>query len=176
VAAATYLIAIGSNRWHARHRAPADVVRAAAQVVGLTTLSDVVSSAALGPSRRRYANAVGVVVSDLAPLAMLAHLKTVERAFGRRGGRRWGARVLDLDIVAWSGGRWATRTLTIPHPAWSQRAFVAVPLAQVAPRWRDPLTGIGARHAIARLRARGAGVRLPRHRKHVQHRGGTGHG
>ena len=41
----------------------------------------------------------------LDPPAMLAALKAIERDFGRRAGRRWGARVLDLDIVAWSGGR-----------------------------------------------------------------------
>ena len=70
-----------------------------------------------------------LVASDLSPPDMLAELKGIERDFGRRGGRRWGARVLDLDIVAWSGGRWRGHGLTIPHPRLAQRDFVLGPLA-----------------------------------------------
>jgi 2-amino-4-hydroxy-6-hydroxymethyldihydropteridine diphosphokinase len=81
---------------------------------------------------------------------MLAALKAIERAMGRRGGRRWGARVIDLDIVLWSGGRWRTRTLVVPHPAFRARAFVLRPAAAIAPRWRDPVTG----RTLAQLAAR----------------------
>ena len=51
----------------------------------------------------------------------------MERAFGRRPGKRWGARVLDLDLLAWDGGHWSDRRLTIPHPALEQRAFMLFP-------------------------------------------------
>jgi 2-amino-4-hydroxy-6-hydroxymethyldihydropteridine diphosphokinase len=67
---------------------------------------------------------------------MLRALKHIERDFGRRAGRRWGARVLDLDIALWSGGKWRSRQLTIPHPQLARRSFVLQPLAAVAPRWR----------------------------------------
>jgi 2-amino-4-hydroxy-6-hydroxymethyldihydropteridine diphosphokinase len=84
---------------------------------------------------------------------MLQRLKDIERDFGRRGGRRWGARVLDLDIVAWSGGKWRSSGLTIPHPAASTRSFVIGPLATIAPAWR--LEGpIAARHLAHRLARR----------------------
>jgi 2-amino-4-hydroxy-6-hydroxymethyldihydropteridine diphosphokinase len=63
---------------------------------------------------RRYANGAVLVRSDLGPVAMLALLKSIERAFGRRGGKRWGSRVLDLDIVLWSGGEWRSRPLRAP--------------------------------------------------------------
>ena len=72
---------------------------------------------------------------------MLAHLKVIERRFGRRRGRRWGARVIDLDIILWSGGAWSSPGLVVPHPAFRDRAFVLGPAATLAPGWRDPVTG-----------------------------------
>ncbi len=86
--------------------------------------------------------------------ALLALLKRIERAFGRRpGGRRWRARVLDLDLVLWSGGPYAAPGLTIPHPLFRERAFVLAPALAVAPAWRDPLTGATVRQLHARLTA-----------------------
>lgn len=82
---------------------------------------------------------------------MLKTLKRLERAHGRRPSRRWGDRVLDLDIVAWSGGIWASSALVIPHPAFRNRRFVLAPLCDIAPRWRDPVTLLTVRHLLARL-------------------------
>ena len=98
--------------------------------------------------------------TDLAPRPLLAALKAIEHAFGRRGrGRRWGARVLDLDIVLWSGGSFAAPGLTIPHPLYRTRDFVLTPAATIAPEWRDPATG----RTVRQLRARLTGPRpLPR--------------
>uniref|UniRef100_UPI0015771B8A 2-amino-4-hydroxy-6- hydroxymethyldihydropteridine diphosphokinase n=1 Tax=Sphingomonas bacterium TaxID=1895847 RepID=UPI0015771B8A len=76
------------------------------------------------------------------------------RAFGRRRGRRWGARVLDLDIVLWSGGSWRSPGLTIPHPAFRDRRFVLDPMVALAPRWRDPVTGLTIRQLAAQLTRR----------------------
>jgi 2-amino-4-hydroxy-6-hydroxymethyldihydropteridine diphosphokinase len=83
---------------------------------------------------------------------MLAWCKRLEREAGRRRGRRWGARVLDLDLLLWSGGRWRSPGLTVPHPAFRDRAFVLEPLARVAPGWRDPVSGRSVRQLAARLR------------------------
>ena len=105
----------------------------------------------LGPGKRRYANAVALIETDLDPPALLAHLKAIEHAHGRRPGRRWGDRPLDLDIIGWSGGIWASRTLSIPHPAFRQRRFVLAPLVEIAPGWRDPVTNLTARQLLARL-------------------------
>jgi 2-amino-4-hydroxy-6-hydroxymethyldihydropteridine diphosphokinase len=93
-----------------------------------------------------------LVASALEPEAMLALLKRIERAFGRRwGGQRWGSRVLDLDIVLWSGGCRVARGLVVPHPAFHQRSFVLEPARRIVPRWRDPLTGLTITHLAARL-------------------------
>lgn len=115
-------------------------------------VSPVIESAPLGPSRRRYANAVAVIETMRAPPPVLLQLfKGIEQAFGRRRGQRWGARALDLDIVLWSGGVWATPELTIPHPQFRARDFVLGPARQIAPDWRDPLTGLTVAQLHTRL-------------------------
>jgi 2-amino-4-hydroxy-6-hydroxymethyldihydropteridine diphosphokinase len=140
------LIALGGN--HAKSRAAI-----AALIKQRTTIaaSSIHATDPIGPGRRRYANAVVLIETDLDPPALLAQLKAIERAHGRRAGRRWGDRPLDLDIIGWSGGIWASRTLRIPHPAFRQRRFVLAPLVEIAPGWRDPVAGRTARQLLARL-------------------------
>lgn len=155
-----YAIAIGSNRPHGRHGRPAGVVAAAIaqldQSFGLFDASPIVLNPAHGGAGRDFANAVTLIESPLGPLAMLAELQSIERAFGRRPGRRWGTRVLDLDILAWSGGAVNARGLTIPHPRLAQRAFAIGPLAMIAPFWRliGPLNARQLAARLARRRAR----------------------
>jgi 2-amino-4-hydroxy-6-hydroxymethyldihydropteridine diphosphokinase len=93
---------------------------------------------------------VALVESDLQPDAMLGALKGVERDFGRRPGRRWGERVLDLDLVAWGNGRYRSRHLVIPHPRLKERDFVLGPLAAIAPGWRID-GALTPRHLASRL-------------------------
>lgn len=147
----TYVIALGSNR-RGRHGAPEAELRAAlAALGGATAMSPILRTAPLGPSKRRFANAVAVIESDEAPPALLARLKAIERAFGRRRGRNWAARVIDLDILLWSQGPWASPGLTIPHRLFRTRRFVLDPLVRIAPGWRDPITGKTIRQLAARL-------------------------
>ncbi|MFL6845507.1 MAG: 2-amino-4-hydroxy-6-hydroxymethyldihydropteridine diphosphokinase [Allosphingosinicella sp.] len=155
MALTSYAIALGSNR-RSRHGSPAATVRAAASAIGAKSLSSVHLTPAFGPAGRSFANAAALVESDLDPPALLARLKQVERDFGRRRGRRWGPRVLDLDIVLWSEGAWATGGLIVPHPEYRNRDFVLAPLAEIAPGWRDPLTGATIRQLRHRLACRGA--------------------
>ena len=118
----------------------------------LKAASPIVASAPLGPSHRRYANAAALVKTRLSPEELLDRLQGIERRFGRRrGGRRWGPRVLDLDIVLWSGGAWSSPHLTVPHVAFRTRRFVLGPVAAIAPRWRDPVSGLSLQQLLARL-------------------------
>ncbi len=163
--AANLLIALGSNRRHGRHGAPAGVVAAAMVALGqagfaVTARSRIRATAAVGPGGRGYANAVVAATSDLEPLDAVAALKRIEAAFGRRGGRRWGARVLDLDLLAAEdtvlpgrlGWQRAERGLIIPHKRLHVRGFVLDPLVEVAPGWRHPVLGATVRQLRARLR------------------------
>ena len=148
----SYAIALGSNR-RSRFGSPAETLRAAADAIGAERLSRIRATAALGPAGRSFANAAAILVSDLDPPALLAALKGIERDFGRRAGKPWGPRVLDLDIVLWSEGAYAAGGLVVPHPAFRARRFVLDPLAEIAPGWRDPLTGASVRQLLARLAA-----------------------
>ena len=67
--------------------------------------------------------------------------------------------MLDLDLVLWSGGCFAAPGLVIPHPLFRNRAFVLAPAVQIAPRWRDPVTGLSVRQLHARLTRPAAGHR-----------------
>lgn len=149
-----YVVALGSNR-RGRHGAPEAELRAAlAAIGGVVKASPIIATAPLGPSRRRFANAAALVESEETPPALLARLKRIERDFGRRRGRRWDVRVIDLDIILWSGGAWATSDLVIPHPQFRRRGFVLQPLSAIVPGWRDPLTGRTVRQ-LAALNGRG---------------------
>ena len=148
-----YAIAIGSNRPHGRHGRPPGVVEAAIARLdldfGLFDASPIILNSAKGGAGRDFANAVALVESPLQPPAMLSALKSLEREFGRRPGKRWGPRVLDLDIALWSGGVWKSRGLTVPHRQLARRSFVLQPLAAIAPNWR--VGALTIRHLAHRL-------------------------
>ena len=121
----------------------------------VTARSPVIATPAMGAAQRRFANAVLMLESEFDPPALLAALKRTEREFGRRPGQRWGDRVLDLDIVLWSGGQWSSGRhsdgLTIPHAAFAQRRFVLDPACAIAPDWRTPPHGLTLAQHQARL-------------------------
>jgi 2-amino-4-hydroxy-6-hydroxymethyldihydropteridine diphosphokinase len=163
MARTSYAIAIGSNRHHGRHGAPPAILAAAAAAlvdagVTIEARSPVIRSAAIGPAGRAFANGALLVSTMLDPPALLGLLKTIERDFGRRRGRRWGPRVIDLDIAMWSGGRWPAGLrqpgpgrLAVPHAELAKRDFVLGPLATIAAAWRHPTSGLRVRHMLARL-------------------------
>jgi 2-amino-4-hydroxy-6-hydroxymethyldihydropteridine diphosphokinase len=146
-----YVIALGSNRCHGRFGSPARIIDAAADHLPIVSRSRTILSQPIGPSQRRYANAVAIIASPRLPPDMLDSLKAIERQFGRRGGQRWGARVLDLDIILWSDGIWSDSKLAIPHRAFRDRGFVLGPLTEIAPQWRDPLSHLSINQLKARL-------------------------
>jgi 2-amino-4-hydroxy-6-hydroxymethyldihydropteridine diphosphokinase len=87
----------------------------------------------IGPPQPRYLNAVAQVGTLLSPRATLQKLQAVEEALGRVRRERWGSREIDLDLLLF-GERTVNETgLVVPHPYLAQRAFVLVPLAEIAP-------------------------------------------
>lgn len=120
--------------------------------IAVVARSRVIASAPLGPSQRRFANGAALVECTLHPRELLTLLKRIEMRFGRRQrGQKWRERVLDLDIVLWSGGCWQDSDLIVPHRLFRERDFVLEPAARIAGGWRDPVTGLTARHLHARL-------------------------
>ena len=151
-----YAIAIGSNRSHGSFGRPTGVVEAAVarleEEFGLFDASPIIMNPAHGGAGRNFANAVALIEANLEPFQMLSRLKALEREFGRRRGRRWGPRVLDLDIALWSGGKFRSRRLRIPHPELQRRGFVLQPLLAIAPQWR--IGALRVRHIAHRLARR----------------------
>ena len=109
-----------------------------------------------GPGQPAYVNAVAGLRTHLAPHPLLDLLQSVERLFGRRRGAKNAPRTLDLDLLAHGDAVLNSRRLTLPHPGLAERAFVLLPLADIAPAWRDPRSGLDVGGLLKRLNGRNA--------------------
>ena len=90
-----------------------------------------------------FVNACIRLATPTAPQVLLPILHEIENEFGRDRSveRRWGPRPLDLDLLAWDDVAIDSPELMLPHPRLFERAFVLAPLAEIAPDWRDPVSG-----------------------------------
>jgi 2-amino-4-hydroxy-6-hydroxymethyldihydropteridine diphosphokinase len=109
-----------------------------------------------------FVNCVIVVATELSPPELLERAQDVERRFGRdrANEQRWGPRTLDIDLIAYDDITRTTPTLTLPHPRALERAFVLMPLAELAPDAR--ILGVRVKDALARLDASGIEKLPPR--------------
>ena len=148
-------VALGSNLDDPR----AQVERAFGALAGLrqTRLvlrSSLYSSTPLGPvAQPDFVNAVAGLLTEIEPDALLAALKDLEARLGRaRPVVRWGPRRIDLDLLVHGTERSDVDALRLPHPGIAERAFVLVPLAEIAPDLDVP--GLGrVRDLLARVDA-----------------------
>lgn len=88
-----------------------------------------------------FLNQVVEVETDLPPLDLLHHIKSLETRMGRQPGARYGPRLIDLDVLLYDDLILDSTELTIPHPRLAERAFVLVPLADLAPQLLHPVSG-----------------------------------
>ncbi|MCI0510087.1 2-amino-4-hydroxy-6-hydroxymethyldihydropteridine diphosphokinase [Chromohalobacter marismortui] len=96
--------------------------------------SSLYASTPVGPQDQPdFINAVARVFTRLSPLALLDQLQALEQRHRRVRQRHWGPRTLDLDLLLYANLEWQTPRLTLPHPAMHERAFVLIPLAELAP-------------------------------------------
>ena len=93
------------------------------------------------PNAPAYLNAVAIVETEHAPRELLAALRGLEAAFGRKRGAPNAPRTLDLDLVAFGRQVIAEPGLAVPHPRAHERRFVMGPLAEIAPDWTHPTRG-----------------------------------
>lgn len=121
---------------------------------------------AMGPTPQPdFVNAVIRCETAHSVTSMMGNLHRIETIFGRIRRERWGPRVIDLDLIDYQGivippqgpqGLAAGAgpiPLTLPHPGVCERAFVLLPLADIAPKWRHPVSGDSVAWLIKRLPA-----------------------
>jgi 2-amino-4-hydroxy-6-hydroxymethyldihydropteridine diphosphokinase len=151
------LIALGGNVGEVRVTFP----RAIAMLCGMTQgallarSSDYLTPPWGDASQAPFINACIAIDTSLDPHALLFTMHKIEKKFGRDRAReaRWGPRTLDLDLLAYDDAVLSKPELTLPHPRLFERAFVLVPLAEIAPD--RPIAGQTPREALAKLSADG---------------------
>jgi 2-amino-4-hydroxy-6-hydroxymethyldihydropteridine diphosphokinase len=92
------------------------------------------------PSEPAYLNAVAELMTELSPERLLWNLQLIETRLGRPRSARRGPRTIDLDLLFYDRLVLRQPGLEVPHPRYTERAFVLVPLAELAPAWTDPRT------------------------------------
>lgn len=88
-----------------------------------------------------FLNMAVEIETALAPLELLNAVKAIEGRIGRRKSAKWGPREIDIDLILWGDTEFSSEQLTLPHQHFRQRAFVLVPMAEIAPDAVDPVTG-----------------------------------
>jgi len=140
------LVALGANLPSPVHGGPVATLTAAlaalsAQGIDVVRRSRWYETAPVPASDQPwYVNGVVAVATDLAPAPLLTQLHAVEAAFGRVRNVVNGPRIIDLDLLAY-GDRIERGWPVLPHPRLQERAFVLLPLRDIAPDWRHPLGG-----------------------------------
>jgi len=145
-------IGIGSNLGDRRAN-----VREARRRVGEIGKTRVVKESSLyesephGDAKTWFGNSVVEVETELAPLDLLKRLQQIEADMGRRRvkGKRWGSRIIDLDILFYDNETIEKRNLKVPHPRLPQRRFVLVPLSELAPQLIHPGLNVSVSELLA---------------------------
>jgi 2-amino-4-hydroxy-6-hydroxymethyldihydropteridine diphosphokinase len=106
--------------------------------LGDVRVSSVYETEPVGPPQDLFLNAVAVVDTVLRPQELLDELKRIESSLGRIPRERWGPREIDLDLLLYGDQSVDEPLLTVPHPELTKRAFVLVPLSEIAPDARLP--------------------------------------
>lgn len=152
------IIGLGANLSTKRFGAPVESCAAALRAIeaaGVRVIrrSRWYRSAPVPPSDQPwFVNGVAEVRTDFSPAALLEVLHGIERDFGRIRRRRNEARPLDLDLLVYRDVVSAPGEVPVlPHPRLAERAFVLCPLAELAPGWRHPVSGLAIEELIGRL-------------------------
>jgi 2-amino-4-hydroxy-6-hydroxymethyldihydropteridine diphosphokinase len=105
--------------------------------------SSLYESEPLGDAKEWYVNGAVEIETKFKPDMLLKKFKNIERSMGRKKiKKRWGARIIDLDILLYDSAVVKKKNLRIPHPEMSTRKFVLIPLSEIAPQVVHPVLGV----------------------------------
>ncbi len=150
-------IALGSNLGD-RERQLCDAIEALREFVTNLRVSSFHDTAPVGVGEQpRFLNAVVVGETSLGARALLTQLLDIEQRSGRERPYTGAARTLDLDLILYADAMLDEPDLTLPHPRFRERAFVLVPLAEIAADWRDPVTSLTVAELLAAVRSEKSG-------------------
>ena len=137
------IVALGSNLGDSKQTLESAVKKLSTQRgINQIQCSSWYRTPPLGPPQPNYYNGcIWLSCQGYTPCRLLQCLQSIETTCGRERNLRWGARTLDLDIIFFDDQIINQQNLTIPHPRMQERAFVLVPLAEIAPNWIDPRSG-----------------------------------
>lgn len=155
------LVALGSNQ-NGPWGTPEQTVRRALVELNfgpikLKRVSSIIQTAPFGITNQpNFVNAVVWIETALSPHTLLRRLHMIERQAGRKRGRRWGPRTLDLDLLDYNGQQikqkgLVQKALILPHPGIAERLFVLEPIAEIAPNWKHPVNHKTAVSMIQKL-------------------------
>ena len=131
---ADVLLGLGGNVGDAAATIVAALARLEEAGVEIVARSSLYRTAPWGKTDQPpFVNACAVVRTDLHPRGLLDRILTAESDLGRRRGELWGPRTIDVDILDYDGLTLDEPGLTLPHPRLTERAFVLIPLAEIAP-------------------------------------------
>jgi len=132
----TVYFSLGANLGDRKANLRAALERLRAPAVRLTGVSRFYETVHVGAAPEPvpdYLNVVARGETDLSPLALLEYTQSIEEAVGRVPTFRWGPRAIDIDLLLYDDVTLNSARLTLPHPRLFERAFVLVPLAEIAP-------------------------------------------
>jgi 2-amino-4-hydroxy-6-hydroxymethyldihydropteridine diphosphokinase len=151
-------VGLGSNLGEREH-----LIRTAAERLNLIPATELVRVSSLYDTKPvgdieqpDYLNAVALVLTELDPERLLWNLLLIERELGRSRRRRWEPRPIDLDLVFYDSAVVEKPGLTVPHPEAHKRAFVLVPMSELAPNLVHPVLGKTMTELLGELKVQGS--------------------
>jgi len=148
------VLALGSNLGDRARNLQSSIAALKARGVRITRVSSVWETTPVPADQPPFLNATITGETTQQPHELLATIKAIEWELGRRPGRRWGPRPIDIDILFYGQERVDDADLTIPHGSIAERAFVLAPLADV---WEEalPVFGMTARELLSEVDSTG---------------------